>query len=375
MAGLAREFVLWTLGAFAISVAQQGRESLREVGAELRERHSLPAIAAAAVKGDSIVDAAVIGVRVVGEPDVAALGDRFHIASCTKSFTSMLVAMLVEEGRLAWSTTLGEALPQLRGKVLEGYLRVRLDQLLSHTGGIPPYTNFGQNRLEELASLQGTPQEQRARFLVEVLNEPIAASAGEQELYSNSGYAAASVLVEQAAGKPWEDLVRERIFVPLQMGSAGFGWPASSSNKSQPRGHLMNEATGALQPQPLDDPYRLPQCLWPAGAISCSIEDLARYAQEHLLGLQGRGKLLRKETYEKLHATWNGQSTGFTLGWGRGLDPEFGVIHFGAGSGGTFFARIWICPTLNLAIVTMTNSGSGGDATKTAIDRLARIYR
>jgi hypothetical protein len=109
--------------------------------------------------------------------------------------------------------------------------------------------------------------------------------------------------------------------------------------------------------------------------VSCSIEDLARYAGEHLAGLRGRGKLLKQESYEHLHATRNSQPAGFTLGWGRRVDPEYGVVHFGAGSGGTFFVRIWIAPEADFAIVAATNSGNGADATKQAIERLARIHR
>jgi CubicO group peptidase (beta-lactamase class C family) len=109
--------------------------------------------------------------------------------------------------------------------------------------------------------------------------------------------------------------------------------------------------------------------------VSCSIEDLARYAAEHLAGLKGRGRLLKQESYERLHITWNEQPDGFTLGWGLRSDPNYGVVHYGAGSGGTFFVRIWIAPETNIAIVTATNAGTGADATKQIIEQLAKRFR
>jgi hypothetical protein len=93
------------------------------------------------------------------------------------------------------------------------------------------------------------------------------------------------------------------------------------------------------------------------------------------MGLQGRGTLLKRESYERLHATWNDEPSGFTLGWGRRQDEDYGVIHYGAGSGGTFFVRIWLAPKANLAIVAASNSGTGAEATKEAIERLVKEYR
>ncbi len=333
----------------------------------LRKNHSLPALAAAVVKNGAIVASGVAGTRVVGERDPVEKTDSFHIASCTKSFTATLAGILVEEGKLSWAITIGQALPELRDTMRPEYREVTLRQLLSHTGGLPAYTNFGPQRLAELMALPGTHARQRLAFAKAVLQEePVGASQRDDTgaQYSNAGYAVAACIIERAAEQEWEDLMRSRIFHTLGMKTAGFGWPATSSRPHQPRGHRSDDATGKLIPQPLDDAYQLPPCLWPAGAVHCSVDDLARYAGEHLRGLRGDGRLLRAETYQTLHRTVNDSNDGFTLGWGARVDPAWGIVHFGAGSGGTFFARIYIIPSHDLAVVVLTNAGTGGDATK-----------
>ena len=54
----------------------------------------------------------------------------------------------------------------------------------------------------------------------------------------------------------------------------------------------------------------------------------------------------------------------FTLGWGIRRDERWGVTHFGAGSGGWFFARIGVLPELDAAVVVASNSGDAGPATR-----------
>src|SRR5258705_10422389 len=65
-------------------------------------------IVAAALRGERIIAQGVAGVRKRGAAERITLDDQFHLGSCTKAMTATLVAMLVEEGKLNWITTLGE---------------------------------------------------------------------------------------------------------------------------------------------------------------------------------------------------------------------------------------------------------------------------
>ena len=68
-------------------------------------------MAAFVLRGERIIAQGVAGVRKRGTAERITLDDRFHLGSCTKAMTATLVAMLVEEGRLNWTATLGEFLP------------------------------------------------------------------------------------------------------------------------------------------------------------------------------------------------------------------------------------------------------------------------
>jgi CubicO group peptidase (beta-lactamase class C family) len=284
--------------------------------------------------------------------------------------TATVAAILVEEGRLRWTSGLFELLPELRASALAEYRDATLEQLLGHAARMPAYTQFGPTRLEELKSLRGTPTEQRLRFLRQVLaSEPPNRGSGDAA-YSNVGYTAAALMMERATGKSWEQLIRTRLFEPLALVQVGFGWPATRETPNQPRGHGR---AGRATAQPLDDSYLLPVALWPAGAVNSSIGDLARYAADHLKGLRGEEALLPSAVYQRLHRTLSGEAQGFTLGWGVRSDPRWGRVHYGAGSGGTFFTRILIVPELDVAIVAASNSGDAAAATRDVVDTVLEV--
>src|SRR5262245_17077866 len=83
--------------------------SLDETLTPYLEKYQLPALAAAVVKDGKIIAVGAVGTRRVGTKNPVTVDDRFHLGSDTKAMTALLAAMLVEEGKLKWSTTVGEA--------------------------------------------------------------------------------------------------------------------------------------------------------------------------------------------------------------------------------------------------------------------------
>ena len=343
-------------------------ENLEQRLERIRAQHDLPGLAAAIVRDGKLVSSAVAGVRSLGSGAKLQLDDRFHIASCTKSMTATLAALLVQEGRLEWTSRLVDVVPELRETIRPEYRDVTLEQLLAHAAQMPAYTQFGPERLEELKALPGSPTEQRLAFVTQTLAaEPPNRGTGD-DAYSNLGYSAAAAMMERASGASWEELIQKRLLTALGITKIGFGWPATARTPEQPRGHYREN--GRVVEQPLDDSYMLPIALWPAGAVNTSIGDLARYAADHLDGLQGRKALLPAAAYARLHRTLDGKPEGFTLGWGVRQDPQLGIVHYGAGSGGTFFVRITIVPALDTAVVVASNSGEAGVATREVTNSL-----
>ena len=347
--------------AWARGRGYSSTQSVSSILERIRVKHKLPGLAAAVVRGDKIVASGVAGVRRHGVADKIEPDDRFHIASCTKSMTATLAAVAVHKGELKWTTSLADGLPALAGKMRPEYRAATLEQLLAHEAKIPAYTQFSPQRAEQLRALKGTPTEQRLAFLAEVLGTEEPNRGTGDAAYSNAGYAAVGAMLERAAETSWEELVRRELARPLGMKSLGFGYPATAATPNQPRGHA--ESDGLVVELPFDASRQLAVCLWPAGAVHCSIGDLARYAADHLNGLRGRRALLPQAMYQRLHRPLDG-GDGFTLGWGVRQDKRWGVMHFGAGSGGWFFVRIVIVPEQDAAVVAASNSGQAADATR-----------
>jgi CubicO group peptidase (beta-lactamase class C family) len=344
---------------------------LRAVLERARAKRELPGLAVAVVRtGDSVV--AVGGVREISRNEKIAITDRFHIASCTKSMTAMLGAIAVEKRELEWSTRLADVLPEVAAKVRPEYRHATLEQLLAHRAQMPAYTQFGPERLEQLKAIQGTPTEQRLQFLTEVLSTESPNEGTGDAAYSNVGYTAAAAMLERASRTSWETLLTSRLTRPLGMSSVKFGWPATTQEPDQPRGHFTR--AGRIVSSPLDDSYTLPIALWPAGAVSATIGDMALYAADQLNGLRGKRALLQRASYERLHRTPDGSESGFTLGWGVRRDPRWGVVHYGAGSGGTFFMRIFIVPEHDIALVAASNSGEAAVPTREMFEELLALH-
>ena len=97
-------------------------------------RRGLPSVAAAVFVDGTLVYEAARGTRRAGESVPVSLRDPYHIGSDTKAMTAVLAGMLVDEGKMRWETTVADLLgPQADG----AYAPVKLDELLSHTAGMP----------------------------------------------------------------------------------------------------------------------------------------------------------------------------------------------------------------------------------------------
>ncbi|MEI9866054.1 MAG: serine hydrolase domain-containing protein [Limisphaerales bacterium] len=123
--------ILWVFSAIIVFSATNDPAQGLEV---IRKKHDLPAIAVVVVKEGRICERIAVGVRKSGDLTPVTTNDVFHIGSCTKSMTATLTAMLIEDGKLRWDTTIAEVFPELKGKMDKQYETVTVEQLLHHRG-------------------------------------------------------------------------------------------------------------------------------------------------------------------------------------------------------------------------------------------------
>ena len=346
---------------FAVSgIAAEPRDISEELET-IRNKHSLPGLAAAAVHKGELVALGATGVRKVGDKTPVTRDDKWHIGSCTKSMTATLAAMLVEDGVVKWTTTVGEAFPELKTRMKQPWGGVTLEQLLAHRSGAPG--DPPEKLWREAYRGSGSPVQQRRAFVSGLLSEDPEAAPGTRFIYSNQGYAIAGAMLERLAKKPWEDLMRERVFGPLKLASAGFGTPAGRGKLNQPWGHSGDGAV--LKPVPPGPAADNPIAIAPAGLVHCSIGDFARYAGWH--AHRGRTKtLLSSESFSKLHQAAGDEE--HAIGWmiaPRGWAGGNALSH--AGSNTMWYAVMWVAPEKDAAFVAATNAGN--NAARAACDQ------
>lgn len=117
--------------------AAPATDNTAQILEDIRKKHDLPALAVVVVKDGKICGRAAVGVRKWGNPTPVTTNDVFHIGSCTKSMTATLTAMLIEEGKLKWDTTIADVFPEWRGQMDKQYETVTVEQLLTHRGASP----------------------------------------------------------------------------------------------------------------------------------------------------------------------------------------------------------------------------------------------
>src|SRR5258707_580901 len=113
-----------TTASAAPSISTDTAEALEAI----RNKHDLLALAVVVVKDERICDRAAVGVRKWGDPTLVTTNDLFHIGSCTKSMTASLTAMLIEEDKLRWNTTIADVFPDLKDKMDKQYQAVTVEQ-------------------------------------------------------------------------------------------------------------------------------------------------------------------------------------------------------------------------------------------------------
>jgi CubicO group peptidase (beta-lactamase class C family) len=357
------------LATFCSMVGAAGAQtSLDELLTPYLPRYDLPALAAAVVKEGKIIASGAVGTRRAGAAMPVTGNDRFHIGSDTKAMTALLAGILVDDKKLRWDSTVAEVFPELAAVMTPGLRRVTLEQLLSHTSGIPGDNQAADRLLTKSLSQDGNLDEMRYWLVREWIKQPLAAKPGARFEYANMNYILAGAMVERLSGKTWEELMVERIFTPLGLATAGLGTQSSLGRIDAPLGHVkIGGKTKALLAGPNGDN---PPLVGPAGTAHMSILDFAVWAGWNA----GEGKrgpaLVRPETLRKLHTPViaipdkPGAKIGtpkqgkYGLGWGEltvAWAPNRLISH--SGSNTKNLAQIWLDTQRDFAMVFVTNIG------------------
>ena len=246
----------------------------------------IPGLAVGIVRNDSVVYARGFGVRTFGKPEKVDEHTLFAIASDTKSFTGMLMAMLADDGKIRWDAPLTTYLPTLRfgDDFLTRELTVR--DALTHRSGLARAdllwtAGWTYNNAELL---------RRLRYLKPSWN--LRTRYG----YSNLMYLAAGEAAAASTGKSWDTLMRERIFVPLGMSETNTSVTLlpSLGNVASPHA-IVDNAVAVVSYTNIDNAA-------PAGAINSNVVDMTKWLRFQLDSARVGGKrLVSKRNFIETH--------------------------------------------------------------------------
>lgn len=243
--------------------AQPGRTQPSFARAEVAIREEMqkagiPGAAVAVVVGDRVVWTAGFGVA-NAETQVPVTPDTlFQIGSVTKSFTAAALLTAAAEGRVALDRPVSTYVKGLAPCVGAP----TLTQLLSHTGGlIDEPDEFGPQGEDGLGAYQRT-----------WTREYCLLAPGRAFSYSNSGFALAGLALQEADGKPFADVMKTRVLMPLGLTRTTFR-PTEAMTWPLAVGHRKRNDGGFEVVRPLANDARL----WPAGTLYSSANEMARF--------------------------------------------------------------------------------------------------
>ena len=315
----------------------------------LADKHGVVGASLAIRHADATAEAAT-GVLNLRTQQPVTPDSLFQIGSISKVWTATLVMQLVDEGLLDLDEPVVKHLPDFRVADPEVSRTVTPRQLLAHTSGIDGDlfldTGRGYDNVEKYVAAMADLKQVHPQ--------------GATMSYCNSGFTLLGRLVEVLRGATWDAVLKERIFAPLGLVSAG----------TLPEEALLwGAAAGHVVPAPGQDPVVAPQ--WgiyrsagPAGLIHCPARDVLAFARLHLDGgvTPDGTRVLSAESVAAMQEPQIEVPDPYTLGshWGLGWilmdwDGRRVFGHDGGTLGQAAFLRI--LPDADLSVALCTNGG------------------
>lgn len=251
--------------------------------------------ALAVIKNDRVVMAQGFGEKLKGSGQPVDANTVFQIGSVSKSFTATLMAMMVEEGKVAWDSPVKTYLPDFRmfDPWVSEHLQVR--DLFLHRTGLP---GQGGTYIPNLGYDADDIYHQFAYM-------PPATSLRTSYAYNNMTFIIAAKIIERVSGKSWEENIQERIFTPLGMthssvNEAGFVATAQGNTP-----HETLYRNGGIVTNPMvgeEQALHWLTVIGPAGGVNSTVTDMLQWCRFHLSNgtLDGQ-QLLKPESMAYLH--------------------------------------------------------------------------
>ncbi len=323
----------------------------------------LPSVTIAVIRKDEVLWSKAFGFKDLERGLPATPDTLYCIGSVTKSFTSLAIMQLAEQGKLSLEDPVDK---YLDFNIKPKGQKVRLHHLLTHTSGLPALA-YAEAVLSKASGagdywLPISSIDDLLLFMDKagdwVENKP-----GERWFYLNEGYAMLGAIIEKVSGKSYTEYVDEFILTPLGMERSTFA-----------RADFENDGNAAVPYTITDTGKQIPSS-YPFGAIMAdgglisSVHEMAKYVSMYLgWGKLGKTQLLKKESIKemekgRIETPMTGGPFGVRMyGYALGTVPNFlgNKVISHSGSVGTATAFMGFIPEKNLGVVVLINGGGYG---------------
>lgn len=335
----------WTsLGLLLAAYPLVQADSLAKAIEAARKEANVPGMSIAVVKDGEVVLVQGFGLRDVARRLPVGPRTAFCIGSSSKAFTAWLVQLAAHEGKLALSDSPRKHVPDFQLFDKAANERMTVEDLLCHRSGLPR---------TDIAWYSGKFDRKEILQLLAKC-EPSAPFRGAWQ-YQNVMFMVAGMVAESALGKPYADLLEERIFSPLGMRESVSEFDAWSKIK---------DAAVGYSPSPKGTPNPVAQrknldAVAPAGSIVSNAEDMAQWVRFQL----GRGELGGKRIVPAalVEDSWKSRmpmtpmvGMGYALGWMTSKWREKPLVEHGGNIDG-HHALVSFLPEQNVGIAVMMN--------------------
>ncbi|OJJ14429.1 hypothetical protein BKI52_42355 [marine bacterium AO1-C] len=344
----------WSIGQNADQFAKEADQFITKITSQIPE---LPSISIVVVKGDQSVFMKSYGYADIARKIKAQNNTPYYIASSTKSFMGMAAAILDNQGKVSLNSTLADGLPYIKFKPEVKAEKITLRNLLSHTSGLKN-SFFGFR-----AAYSGYIDRKEMDWVL--ANETRRKGEMGKFEYTNLGYNIYTHLTDKKLGLPWQEVLNNLLFKPLQMKRTTAymslakkkGWqcaqPYFASGENGPEALYLMKADNTMQS---------------AGGLITTVEDMANWLAFNMNEGKLHGKqIVPAKVLKTAHMSWakldgTGKPyryTGYSLGWGNALyKGEKMLQHDGSYPG--FKAHITMMPEQKIGIAILTNDRSIG---------------
>lgn len=316
--------------------------------------HAVPGLGVAIVKDGKVVLAKGYGVRERDKTPAVTENTLFAIGSVTKSFTAAAAALYVDEGKLNWDDRIKQHVPDFQMKDVYLTEEIRLRDTLSHRTGLD------RHDMVWYGSRFTTPQ-----LVTKLRDMKPAYPFRTNFVYNNLMFMVAGQAVAKVAGKPWDDVIAERLFKPLGMATANTSAAKLPKDGDVATPHERGRKNGA----PIAVPWLNLDAVGAAGSINASAADMAKYVQFQLSrGKAGDKRLVKSAVFAEMHkpqmlvpkgvSLFNPDAKSSAYGFGWFLSDYHGrtlIEHGGNVDGMT--AQVGFLPDENLGVVFLANLG------------------